>query len=145
MDRPDTYPIVDYYILSLRVRFYKFFLPSSLCFNDAQKRHVNDDDRVVAYDPRCHQGMTPRCQRSRHPRASSPHDSRRRRMSSFTRPLEDLVSLRSELARMNLPSFLVLNFIGPHVFNGPSFISISPLCGSLIICMIILSFRVVGL
>ena len=42
VDRPDTYPILDYYILSLWVRFYKFFLTIVFCFNDAQKWHVND-------------------------------------------------------------------------------------------------------
>ena len=49
---------------------------------------------VVAYDPRRHQGMTLRRRRSRHPRASSPLDRRRRRMPSFTIPSEDLISPR---------------------------------------------------
>ena len=46
---------------------------------------------LVAYDSRRYQGMTPRRQRSRHPRASSPLDRQRRRMLTSTTPREDLV------------------------------------------------------
>ena len=37
VDRPDTYPILDYYFLSLWVRFYKFCLTIVFVFNDARK------------------------------------------------------------------------------------------------------------
>ena len=40
VDRPDTYPVLDYYILSLWVRFYKFCLTIVFVFNDARKRAV---------------------------------------------------------------------------------------------------------
>ena len=71
---------------------------------------------VVVYDPRRYQGTTPRRQRSRHPRASSPHDRGRRRMPSFATPLEDFVSPHSELAHVDLSYFVILKFIGPHMF-----------------------------
>ena len=76
----------------------------------------------MAYDPRRHQGMTLRRQRSRHPRASSPLDRRRRRMPSFTTPSEDLISPRhisqGSRAWSYLSSFyFIMNFISPHVFK----------------------------
>ena len=37
VDRPDTYPIPDYYILSLWVRFYKFFLTVVFVFKRCTK------------------------------------------------------------------------------------------------------------
>ena len=49
-------------------------------------------DIVVAYNPRCHQGMTPQCRRSRHPRSSSPLNKQRRRMLTSATPRKDLVS-----------------------------------------------------
>ena len=78
---------------------------------------------VVAYDPRRHQGMTLRRRRSRHLRASSPLDRRRRRMPSFTTPSEDLISPRhiSQGSRAHgviFPVFyFIMNFISPHVFK----------------------------
>ena len=100
---------------------------------------------MAAYDPRRHQGTTPQHWRIRHPCSSSAHDRRRRRIPSSATPLQDLVSPCSKLTPVNLSYFIVMNFIRPHVFSGPSFISISPLCGSLILFMIILGFHVVGL
>ena len=41
VDRPDTYPILDYSILSLWVRIYKFCLTIVFVFNDARKRDVS--------------------------------------------------------------------------------------------------------
>ena len=78
---------------------------------------------LVAYDPRRHQGMTLRRRRSRHPRASSPLDRRRRRMPSFTTPIEDLISPRhisqgSRTRGVIFPVFyFIMNFISPHVFK----------------------------
>ena len=77
----------------------------------------------MAYDPRRHQGMTLRGRRSRHPRASSPLDRRRRRMPSFTTPSEDLISPRhisqgSRARGIIFPVFyFIMNFISPHVFK----------------------------
>ena len=78
---------------------------------------------LVAYDPRRHQGMTLRRRRSRHSRASSPLDKRRRRMTSFTTPSEDLISPRhisqgSRARGVIFPVFyFIMNFISPHVFK----------------------------
>ena len=78
---------------------------------------------MVAYDPRRHQGMTLRRRRSRHPRASSPLNRRRRRMSSFTTPSEDFITPRhiSPGSRVRGVIFSVfsftMNFISPHVFK----------------------------
>ena len=86
---------------------------------------------LVAYDPRRHQGMTLRRQRSRHPRASSPLDRRRRRMPSFTTPSEDLISPRhiSQGSRARGVIFPVVSFImylfSPHVFKR-AFASLLP-------------------
>ena len=83
------------------------------------------------YDPRRHQGMTLRRRRSRHPRASSPLDRRRRRMPSFTTPSEDLISPRhiSQGLRARgviFPVFsFIMNFISPHVFKR-AFASLLP-------------------
>ena len=77
----------------------------------------------MAYDPRRHQGMKLRRRRSRHPRASSPLDKRRRRMPSFITPSEDLISPRhisqGSCARgVIFPVFyFIMNFISPHVFK----------------------------
>ena len=77
----------------------------------------------MAYDPRCHQGMTLRRRRSRHLRASSPLDRRRQRMPSFTTPSEDLISPRhisqgSRARGVIFPVFyFIMNFISPHVFK----------------------------
>ena len=79
--------------------------------------------KVVAYDPRRHQGMTLRRRRSRHPRAFSPLDRRRRRMPSFTTPSEELISPRhisqgSRACGVIFPVFyFIMNFISPHVFK----------------------------
>ena len=77
----------------------------------------------MAYDPHRHQSMTLLRRRSRHPRASSPLDRRRRRMPSFTTPSEDLISPRhisqgSCARRVIFPVFyFIMNFISPHVFK----------------------------
>ena len=77
----------------------------------------------MVYDPRRHQDMTLQRRRSRHPRASSPLDRRRRRMPSFTTPSEDLISPRhiSQGSRARGIIFFVfsfiMNFISPHVFK----------------------------
>ena len=87
----------------------------SPCFNTTV--NLNSwTGNVVTYDPHRHQGTTPRRRRSRHPRVSNPHDRGRQRMPSFATPLEDFVSPHSELARVDLSCFLVLKFIGPHMF-----------------------------
>ena len=86
---------------------------------------------LVAYDPRRHQGMTLRRWRSRHPRASSPLDRRRRRMPSFTIPSEDLISPRhisqgSHARGVIFPVFsFIMNLFSPHVFKR-AFASLLP-------------------
>ena len=91
-------------------------------FDFARKLKI-EDGWMVAYDPRRHQGMTLRRRRSRHPRASSPLDRRRRRMPSFTTPSEDLISPRhisqgSRARGVIFPVFyFIMNFISPHVFK----------------------------
>ena len=84
---------------------------------------ICDNVYLVAYDPRRHQGMTLRRRRSRHPRASSPLDRRRRRMPSFTIPSEDLISprhisqgLRARGVIFPIFSF-IMNLFSPHVFK----------------------------
>ena len=72
-----------------------------------QQNLIIYSEGLVAYDPRRHQGMTQRCKRSRHPRASSPHEKQRRRMPIFATPREDFVLPHSELVGMDLsfPSY----------------------------------------
>ena len=99
-------PLSSYLVILLPLFFYPFTRQRSL----------------VAYDPRRHQGMTLRRRRSRHPRASSPLDKRRRRMPSFTTPSEDLISPRhisqGSRAWSYLSSFyFIMNFISLHVFK----------------------------
>ena len=67
-------------------------------------------DLVVAYDPRRHQGMTLRRQRSRHPRASSPLDRRRRRMPTFTTLSEDFISPPQTSSSSRAREVIVLSF-----------------------------------
>ena len=92
---------------------------------------INPAPIVVAYDPRRHQGMTLRRRRSRHPRASSPLDRRRRRMPSFTIPSEDLISPRhisqgSHARGVIFPVFpFIMNLFSPHVFER-AFASLLP-------------------
>ena len=95
------------------------------------KKQQKKGDNVVAYDPRRHQGMTLRRRRSRHPRASSPLDRRRRRMPSFTIPSEDLISpqhisqgLRARGVIFPVFSF-IMNLFSPHVFKR-AFASLLP-------------------
>ena len=68
---------------------------------------------VVVYDPCRHQGTTPWHKRSRHPRVSSPHGKRRRRMPTFATLLEDFVSLWSTTlrARAHGPIFPFWTFL----------------------------------
>ena len=100
-------------------------LPSSSCWSQKQRglRAFPSKGSLVAYNPHRHQGMTLRCRRSRHPRASSPLDRRRRRMPSFTTPSEVFISPRhispGSRARgviFSVFSF-IMNFISPHVFK----------------------------
>ena len=78
---------------------------------------------LVAYDSRRHQGMTLQRRRSRHPRASSPLDRRRRKMPIFTTPSEDFISPRhiSPCSRARGVIFsifpFIMNFISSHVFK----------------------------
>ena len=73
---------------------------------------------LVAYDPRRHQGMTLRRRWSRHLRASSPLDRRRRRIPSFTTPSETLFSPRAR-ARGAIFSvfYFIMTLFSPHVFK----------------------------
>ena len=63
---------------------------------------------LVAYDPRRHQDMTLRRRWSRHLRASSHLDRRRRRIPSFTTPSETLFSPRARARRAIFPFSLLL-------------------------------------
>ena len=65
---------------------------------------------LVAYNPRRHQGMTLRRRRSRHPRASSPLDRRRRRMPTFTTLSEDFISPPQTSSGLRTRGFIVLPF-----------------------------------
>ena len=77
---------------------------------------------LVAYDPCSHQDMTLQRQRSRHPRASSPLDTQRRRMPISTTPSEDFISpqhitpgLRARGIIYSI--FFIMNFLSAHVFK----------------------------
>ena len=67
--------------------------------------------------------MTRRRRQSRHPRASSPLDRRRRRMPSFTTPSKDFISPRhispGSCARGVIYSIFpfIINFLSLHVFK----------------------------
>ena len=71
----------------------------------------NIKPKMVAYDPRRHQGTTLRRRWSRHLRASSPLDRRRRRIPSFTTPSETLFSPRARARRAIFPFSLYYDFI----------------------------------
>ena len=71
---------------------------------------------MVAYDPCRHQGTTPRCRRSRHPCASSPHDRRRSRMPIFA-------TFRACTPGPIFP-FVAYELFGSHLFNCSVFISL---------------------
>ena len=86
---------------------------------------------LVAYDPRRHQGMTLRRRRSRHPRASSPLDRRRRRMPTFTTLSEDFISPPQTSSGSRARGFIVLpfplfrTFVARTCLSGPLHIFLS--------------------
>ena len=84
------------------------------------------EDKVVAYDPRRHQGMILRRRWSRHLRASSPLDRRRRRIPSFTTPSETLFSPRARTRRAIFPVFSLLCFyLARTCLSGPLHVFLS--------------------
>ena len=88
-------------------------------------------DFLVAYNPRRHQGMTLRRRRSRHPRASSPLDRRRRRMPTFTTLSEDFISPPQTSSGSRARGFIVLpfplfrTFVARTCLSGPLHIFLS--------------------
>ena len=83
----------------------------------------------MARDPRRHQSTTPRHRRSRHPRTSSLHDERRRRIPTSATVREDLASPRyatpQSRERVDLSSFFIMNFLARTCLSGFSLISLS--------------------
>ena len=107
----------------LHKEFVLFSDHEALKYLHSQRKLSDRHARLVAYDPRGHQGMTLRRRRSRHTRASSPLDRRRRRMPIFTTPSEDFISPRhispGSRARGVIFSIFpfIMNFLILHVFK----------------------------